>query len=96
MEKYPEDEERYLRAIRARQLRERIAQAKATLGTMPPLETLLGESRAQRSYRKAIETLARLEKSFDDAEEDRRRVKRRAADADADIIYKVLKCTRPR
>ena len=44
----------------SRTLRERIAQVKARPG-MPPVEQLLTESHAARSYRKAIETLARLE-----------------------------------
>jgi hypothetical protein len=65
MSEYPEDSPRFLRAIRARELREKIAQAKARLGTMPSTEMLLRETHAQRSYRRAIQTIARVEKMLD-------------------------------
>jgi hypothetical protein len=66
--KYPEDDRRFLQALRERTLRERIAQAKASLGSLPSQETLLGESHAARIHRRAIQTLARLEATLDAVE----------------------------
>jgi hypothetical protein len=75
---YPEDSPQFLRAAlqaaRERRLREKIAEAKRNLGTMPSSSELLAETHAQRAHRRAIQTLARLEQEADTIMEDRRRV----------------------
>jgi hypothetical protein len=65
MKRFPEDSQRFLQVIRERQLRERIAAAKVNT-SMPSTAQLLTETHGQRAYRRAIATIARVEKMLDE------------------------------